>query len=99
MMPPAPARLSTTIWIPAYSVRPFATIRATTSVLPPGGTGTTNRMGLVPESPVGCAAIADAAENNGAIATAMLICRRTPARRSRGNDPVTVTALSFRAPE
>src|SRR3954447_16711554 len=45
-MPPAPARFSTTTVEPATERwRKAAARRATTSVLPPGGNGTTSRIG------------------------------------------------------
>ena len=47
MLPPAPGRLSTTTLWPQASVRCFATSRARMSVAPPGGNGTTSRIGLV----------------------------------------------------
>jgi hypothetical protein len=47
MLPPAPARLSTTTAWPHFSDSFWPTIRASASDAPPGACGTTRRTGLV----------------------------------------------------
>src|SRR4051812_34430769 len=46
MVPPAPARLSTTTFCPQFSVSFCAMMRATVSLDPPAGKPTTKRTGL-----------------------------------------------------
>ena len=47
MVPPAPARFSTTTCCPQVSDRCCPRIRDTTSAIPPGGKGTINLTGLL----------------------------------------------------
>ncbi|MNV87894.1 hypothetical protein D3C71_1820520 [compost metagenome] len=61
MAPDAPALLSTMTVARSCSCRPLATRRACTSVLPPGGKGTTRVMGLLGYS---CAEVVSASRAN-----------------------------------
>src|SRR5262249_32496683 len=56
MMPLAPPRLSTTSCCPSRSVSRAARKRPRMSLLPPGGNGITQRMGLVGKASAACAA-------------------------------------------
>src|SRR5258708_8974927 len=59
--PPAPLRFSITIGWPRPSATRFCIMRETMSRLPPGGNGTTQRIGLLGHS---CAVAAEAAKSN-----------------------------------
>src|SRR5687767_9247564 len=76
MLPPAPARLSTTMLCPSAAPIPGAMMRAVMSMLPPGEYGTMRRIGRVGKF---CAAAPDTARKaiaSAAVARRILLRRR-----------------------
>src|SRR5690606_28337932 len=89
IVPLAPPRFSITTLCPRRSASRLPNMRPTASVLPPGGKGTTIRIGLFGQS-VSCACAVGSAIADTAVATAMAAnpVRRRSAkvRRARGSD-------------
>ena len=71
-LPPAPVRFSTVTGWPSFSCIRSASTRATTSVAPPGGKGTTMRSGRVGAQAAPCAAAIRGSSGEARAASARL---------------------------